>query len=108
MIKGKTDSLREKKQLIANEITPFDLEAWKQSAPKTIYIKLSKDRSREEALSFLRQIVRTNQGDGHIVIFDERENKAYMLEKKYKLNVIVEIKNLLIKIIVNRLFRFNY
>ena len=91
MIQGKTDSFREKKQLIANEITPFDLEAWKQSAPKTIYIKLSKDRSREEALSFLRQIARTNQGDGHIVIFDERENKAYMLEKQYKLNVNDEI-----------------
>src|SRR5699024_5098683 len=91
MVQGKTDSFREEKQLIANEITLFDLEAWKQSAPKTIYIKLAKDRSREVALSFLRQIAQANQGDAHIVIFDERENKAYMLEKQYKLNVNDEI-----------------
>lgn len=96
-IEGKVNTRQHHRQLIVNKMSPFDVTAWEASRTATLYIKITNQIDRNQAMQKMRGIAQQYKGDTPIIVYDEAEKKTYRLGEKYCIqqakNAIVVLEN---------------
>ncbi|GAE92981.1 DNA polymerase III alpha subunit [Gracilibacillus boraciitolerans JCM 21714] len=94
-IQGKVEERNDKKQLIINEIQPYQLEE-RELTNDSIYIKVINNN--EEAMHKLKEVATKYPGSSTILLYNEQKQQLYKLSPHYNVdsawNVIKELKSL--------------
>ncbi|HLR43176.1 MAG TPA: DNA polymerase III subunit alpha [Pseudogracilibacillus sp.] len=80
---GKVNTRENKRQLIVNKMSPFDVAAWEKAKNTTLYIKLTEEMDRNQAMQKMRNIAQQYKGDTPIIVYDEAAKKTYRLGENY-------------------------
>ncbi|WP_058307114.1 DNA polymerase III subunit alpha [Gracilibacillus massiliensis] len=94
-IQGKVEERNDKKQMIINDIQPYQLEE-KQITKDSIYIKVANDNN--NPMEKLKEIATKYPGSSTIFLYKEQEQQLFKLPSAYNVdsawNVIKELKAL--------------
>lgn len=85
-ITGKVNTREDKRQIIVNQMEPFDVAAWEASLDKTLYVRLKKGNNQLEAMQRLAKIAQQYKGNTSIIVHDEGSEQTYRLDQKYCLH----------------------
>ncbi|SFM08034.1 DNA polymerase-3 subunit alpha [Gracilibacillus orientalis] len=92
-VEGKLEERNEKKQLIVNDIQPYQLEE-KQLTNDSVYIKVEDEK--EVSLEKLKEIATKFPGSATIYLYQENQRQLFKLSSSYNLdsawNVVKELK----------------
>ncbi|WP_163581610.1 DNA polymerase III subunit alpha [Gracilibacillus saliphilus] len=92
-VEGKLEERNEKKQLIVNDIQPYQLEE-KQLTTDSVYIKVLDEK--EDSLAKLEELATKFPGSSTIYLYQENQRQLFKLSSHYNLdsawNVVKELK----------------
>ncbi len=92
-VEGKLEERNEKKQLLVNDIQPYQLEE-KQLTTDSVYIKVADEN--EELLEKLEELATKYPGSSTVFLYQEKQRQLFKLASNYNLdsawNVIKELK----------------
>lgn len=86
-IEGKVSERNGEKQVIINRLEPISLQQIEVRSNGQIYIRLDANSNitYNNALSFLADVAREFSGKTKVIVYDERQKKAFKLSDKYSL-----------------------
>ncbi|MGP4041601.1 DNA polymerase III subunit alpha [Gracilibacillus sp. D59] len=92
-VEGKIEERNEKKQMIVNDVQPYQLEE-KQLTTDSVYIKVVDGK--EEPLEKLEELATKYPGASTVYLYQEKQRKLFKLSSHYNLdsawNVVKELK----------------
>ena len=107
-LQGRVSTRQQQKQLIVNEMTICNLEAFSVNEQhQQLYIRLTKAKTVTDILAYLQSLANKYPGTTEIIIYNEVEKKSYKLEDHYflavedavveQLNSYFGVKNVVLK-----------
>ncbi|MGN8645781.1 DNA polymerase III subunit alpha [Gracilibacillus sp. HCP3S3_G5_1] len=92
-VEGKLEERNEKKQLIVNDVQPYQLEE-KQVTTDSVYIKVVEEK--EKSLAKLEELATKYPGSSTVYLYQEEQRQLFKLSSSYNLdsawNVVKELK----------------